>query len=196
MDEFSETDLVGELSHGNESAFNHVYRAHRDSVFGFVYRMTYDRGLAEDLTHETFVFLIENPERFDPQRGSLRAFLCGIARGRLSNLTRRRYRRDVAIDETIELSLTSQSDGDPLADLLKRELGDHVEACIAQLPEVQREVFILREYHELSYDDLARVTGCEIATVKSRLHRARHAMASALAAYIKPIESRKYHEVC
>lgn len=92
-----------------------------------------------------------------------------------------------------KVSLTSLRDStqvqteiadDPLRRLLDKEFAFKVEEMIAQLPASQREVIILRELHELSYEEIGVIVGENINTVKSRVHRARFALASGLAAYV------------
>src|SRR5688572_12886267 len=196
MNDRNEANLLRMMARGDEAAFNEVYQRHRDPVYRFAYRMTYDRSAAEDITHETFVFLIENPGRYDFKRSSLRTFLCGIARGRVMNLLRRKYKNDLQLDDFADSWMPSVEVGrDPLAELLSHELAEHVDECIALLPPIQREVLILREYQDLSYEEIARITETEPATVKTRLYRARQSMSRALAGYITPVERKEYHEV-
>jgi RNA polymerase sigma-70 factor, ECF subfamily len=196
MNDEKELNLVRDLARGDEAAFNEVYLRHRDPVYGFVYRMTCDRSAAEDITHETFIFLIENPTRYDLERSSLRTFLCTIARGRVMNLIRRKHRNDLQLADFDDLWVPPvDSKKDALAELLSQELVEHVEECITLLPPAHREVLILREYQELTYEEIAKITGTEVATVKTRLYRARQSMARTLAGYITPVETREYHEV-
>jgi RNA polymerase sigma-70 factor, ECF subfamily len=187
MNNHSEAVLVKKLAKGDELAFAQIYDRHRDRVYGFVYRMTVNRAIAEDIAHETFMFLIENPGRYDARRSSILTFLCAIARNRVMNHLRKKHNGDISVDE-IE-ARTPIEDGTnigPLAGLLNRELASQIDAGITALPPLLREVIILREFQELSYEEIAKVTEAEIGAVKTRLHRARQALARELAAYVKP----------
>ncbi|HSK73159.1 MAG TPA: sigma-70 family RNA polymerase sigma factor [Pyrinomonadaceae bacterium] len=199
--EFSNTELnpneqqnlVEKIKRGDETAFSEIYRSYRDRVYGFVYRMTINQATAEDITHEVFIFLIENPGRFQAGRSSLLTFLCGVARNLVMNHLRRKFNSDVGFDEFENFdALEDETKGNPLADLLNQELAERIETCIAALPPLQREVIVLREYQELSYEEIAKVTEAELSAVKARLHRARQALAKQLSAYITTSREKCY----
>jgi len=188
-----EATLIEKIAQGDESAFNEIYRRYRNRVHGFIYRMTINQAVAEDITHEVFVILIENPRRYQTERGSLLTFLCAIARNRVMNYLRRKHNSDVGFDEFENFdTLEDETRGNPLADLLNQELAARIDACITALPPLQREVIILREFQELSYDEIARVTEAELSTVKTRLHRARQTLAKQLAAYVTSPKDKCY----
>ncbi len=195
MNPNSEANLIEKIAQGDESAFDEIYRDYRNRVYGFVYRMTINQAIAEDITHEVFVVLIERPERFQAGRGSLLTFLCAVARNRVMNHLRRKHNADVGFDEFENFdALEDETRGNPLADLLNQELAARIEICIAALPPLQREVIILREFQELSYEEIASVTEAGLSAVKARLHRARQTLAKQLAAYVTP-QKDKCHEL-
>jgi len=66
-----------------------IYRRHRDRVYGFAYRMLNSQSIAEDVTHEAFLVLIEHPERYQEERGSMLTFLCSVARNHIMHHFRR-----------------------------------------------------------------------------------------------------------
>src|SRR5438093_13349402 len=86
---------------GDESAFLLLYQRHRDSVFAFTYRMLGSVELAEDVTHDCFLSLINRPHLFDPTRASLRSYLYGAARNLVFKLFRKRG-AEVAIEDLSE----------------------------------------------------------------------------------------------
>src|SRR5688500_14327067 len=123
MKDHNEANLLRTLVLGDEAAFNEIYRRHREPIYGFVYRMIYDQSAAEDITHETFIFLLEHPDRYDAKRSSLRTFLCGVARGRVMNLIRRKYKSDLQLDDIAGYREPAGRVGqDPLSQLLDQEL--------------------------------------------------------------------------
>jgi RNA polymerase sigma-70 factor (ECF subfamily) len=188
-----EANLIEKIAQGDESAFNEIYRCYRNRVYGFIYRMTSNRAVAEDITHEVFVVLIENPRRYQTERGSLLTFLCAIARNHVMNYLRRKHNLDVGFDEFENFdTLEDETKGNPLADLLNQELAARIDTCITALPPLQREVIILREFQELSYEEIARVTEAELSAVKTRLHRARQTLARQLAAYVTSPKDKCY----
>ena len=193
MNPNNEANLIEKTALGDELAFNEIYYRHRNRVYGFTYRMTTNRAVAEEITHETFMVLIQHPERFHAERGSLLTFLCAVARNCVMNHLRRKHNRDVGFEELENFDfLEDETKGNPLTDLLKRELAERIDACIAALPPLQREVIVLREFNELSYEEIAKITDAELSAVKTRLHRARQTLAKHLAAYVMSPEDKCY----
>ncbi len=181
-----ETELVKKAMAGDASAFNEVYLLFRDSVYSFVYRMLGESSAAEDITQETFVFLIEHPEKYLQERGSLPAFLYGVARNRIMHHLRKHGKVLETSVEEID-NYCEQKDEmarDPLRVLLDEEFMTKVEESLAVLPPLQREAIILRELQELSYEEIAKISGENINTVKVRVYRARRTLASLLALYV------------
>lgn len=179
-----ETEMRGVAS-GDAEAFSRVYHKYRDRVYGFAYRMLGSRSIAEDITHEAFLALIEHPERFKPELGSLTTFLCAVARHSIFN----HYRNcgtafeDFVGDEELE-SVTDESAASALSALLDKELGAKIRESIAALPALQREAIILREFQDLSYDEISAVAGADPSVVKARIYRARRTLEKNLEPYL------------
>ncbi len=142
-----------------------------------------------------FWFLIQRPEKYQPERASLLTFLCVIARSRILNQFRRRdYEvEDGFEDHELELK-RDENETDPLSSILDQELTAKIDECIAHLPPLQREVIILRKFQELSYLEISLATNTEVNVVKARLHRARQSLAKSLASYMNS-EGGDYHEL-
>src|SRR5262249_30182722 len=83
-----DASLVEALAGGNVEAARELYRRHCQPILRFAVAMTDSRAAAEDMVHDTFVELLQRPGNYDPERGSLRAFLYGIARHRIARSTR------------------------------------------------------------------------------------------------------------
>ena len=165
-----------EMIRGNAGAFARIYNRYRDRVYGFAYRMIRADAAAEDVTHEVFLALIVDPQRYVSERGSLLSYLCGIARHHVLRYFRRgKYEAEPAFDD-----LEPDPAADALDVILERERAEQVNASIDSLPPLQREVLILREFHDLSYSEIAHITDTDINAVKARLHRARHTLAGRL----------------
>ena len=182
-----EKQLVEKVIEGDALAFSEAYLVLRDSIYNFAYRMLGASGAAEDITQETFMFLIEHPERYLAERGSLQAFLCGVARNQIMHhLRKQKNKPEVSIDAgDVSIDHIPPIGQDPLTLLLEQEFVTRVEQSLALLSPLQREVIILRELQELSYEEIAEINGENINTVKVRLHRARGTMARLLAPYVK-----------
>jgi RNA polymerase sigma-70 factor (ECF subfamily) len=155
----------------DEDAFRRAFREHKDSIYAFTYRLTGSGSAADDLTQDCFLELFLKPERFDPERGTLRSFLLGIAR----NLALKRWR--------VENRFQSLDDeGDRLGqEDLSADAGLAVAAAMKALSPLQREAVVLFEYEGLSLEEVARVTDTDVGAVKSRLFRARENLRADLA---------------
>lgn len=175
--------LLERARRGDETAFGVLYERHRDLVFRFAYRLLQSAEIAEEITHDCFISLLEAPQRFTPdaQRASLRTYLCAIAR----NLAFKRLRgvdHETPLEQWSEHLATPDAVG-PLQQVLAAEISEAVRKAVAALPLLQREALILFEYEDLSLAEIAEVGGVDVNTVKSRLHRARESLRRALALY-------------
>ena len=167
MNQNDEVRLLKEATRGNEQSFLELYHRYHPSVFRFAGHMCGSTSVAEDITQEVFVFLIENPQSFEPARGSLAAFLLGITR----NLSLRHLRKNREVHELPDSPDSLQS---PLSTLLHGERVERMRRAILSLPPLYREVILLCELSELSYEEAASVLCCAVGTVRSRLHRGRN----------------------
>lgn len=178
----SDSELLQSMLAGDEEALSALYQRRSPGVYRFALQMCGSQALAEDVTQEVFMVLIRDRPAFDPARGSLNAFLLGIAR----NHVLRRLRRErfyVALEEDSEnhgktrsatpLSARSATSAGPLDNLARTEAIESVRRSVLALPERYREVVVLCELQELSYAEAAEILGCAVGTVRSRLHRAR-----------------------
>lgn len=163
---------------GDEQAFTALYGRRQGSIYRFALQMTGSESLAEDVTQEVFMTLMREGGKYDPQRGAVGAFLYGIAR----NHVLRRFQREhhyVSLDgddveeRDPESSREPVSIEDPLGDLTRSETIEAVRQAVLGLPAHYREVVVLCDLHEMSYEDAASALGCALGTVRSRLHRAR-----------------------
>lgn len=165
---------------GDEQAFTSLYRRHSPAVYRFAWLLTGSESLANDVTQDTFIELLDGADGFNPARGSLAAYLCGIARFRAYRLMDRRL--DVVADiENVQPAAGEDAVPDLPLDALERAraLG-RLYAAIRRLPAPYREVLILVELQEMAYADAAAVVGIELGTVRSRLSRAKARLADML----------------
>ncbi|HEY6401413.1 MAG TPA: RNA polymerase sigma factor [Blastocatellia bacterium] len=182
----ADQELLSAAARGDQAAFSQIYQRYRNRVYGFAYRMLGTQEAAEDVTHEAFLLLIRQPEVYQAARGSLLTFLCAVARNHIFQHLRRQGRYAPEPVETLDQCDESPPSRsfDPLSDLLERELAAQVETALARLPVAQREAIVLREYQELSYEEIAAVIGADTNVVKARLYRARQTLAKWLAPYL------------
>jgi RNA polymerase sigma-70 factor (ECF subfamily) len=161
-----------------DAEFQAAFDQHKDAVYRFAWRMSGSASAAEDVTQDVFVGLLRHTDRFDPARGTLRAFLLGIAR----NLTLKRWRAEHRFEPLDDETLVGQA-----VDVERGDIGDAVGRAVRSLRPLQREVVILAEYEGLTLAEIARAVDADVGTVKSRLHRARENLRRLLA----PLRSRQ-----
>ena len=149
-----------------------AFDQHKDAVYRFAWRMSGSTAAAEDITQDVFVGLLRHPDRFDPARGTLRAFLLGIARNLALKHWRSTHRFEPLDEETV---VAEVFDPDP------SDIGEAVGRAVRALRPLQREVVILAEYEGLTLAEIARAVDADVGTVKSRLHRARENLRRMLA---------------
>jgi RNA polymerase sigma-70 factor, ECF subfamily len=159
--ELSEDDLLHLMRKGDEQAFLVLYRRHQGAVFRFALHMSGSRQVAEEVTQEVFLGLLSAAGRYDAGRGSLQAYLIGVARNCVRS--QQRHERSRASFDTSYVAEETSDRADLLA--LRK-------ALLALHPKY-REVIVLCDLEELSYEEAARHLGCALGTVRSRLHRAR-----------------------
>jgi RNA polymerase sigma-70 factor (ECF subfamily) len=173
----ADQELLTQLAKGNERAFGILYDRYQGPLYRFAWHMSGDSGTAEEITQELFMLLIRNPNKYDPSKGSVAAYLFGIAR----NLTRRALERSrfnlpfveqYDDDDETRLDVAATSD-DILSELCRRELLEYLEKAVLSLPEQYREVVVLCDVEQMNYAAAAEFLQCSPGTVASRLHRAR-----------------------
>jgi RNA polymerase sigma-70 factor (ECF subfamily) len=162
---------------GDEDAFVTLYRRRQGGVYRFALQMCGSESIAEDVTQEVFMVLMREAGRYDTSRGSVAAYLYGIARNHVLRHLHRDRNSVQMTDESEEdgASLVAQlvAQDDPLGDLTRSETIESVRQAVLGLPAHYREVVVLCELQEMSYAEAALVLDCAVGTIRSRLHRAR-----------------------
>jgi RNA polymerase sigma-70 factor, ECF subfamily len=164
-----------------DAEFQAAFDQHKDAVYRFAWRMSGSPAAAEDITQDVFVGLLRYADRFDPARGSLRAFLLGIARNLALKHWRKEHRLEPLDDEDARAIVAEP------VDVERGEVGEIVGRAVRALRPLQREVVILAEYEGLALAEIAQAVDADVGTVKSRLHRARENLRRTLA----PLRSRQ-----
>jgi RNA polymerase sigma-70 factor (ECF subfamily) len=176
----ADRQLMEQFREGDREAFTAIYRSHHQPVFRFALHMTADRSLAVEITQEVFVWLIHHPAEFDPERGTLAAFLNGVARNMVRR-SQRESRRWLPIDESVPAAQEAES-GDAI------DLGT-LHRAIAALPGRYREAVVLCDLESKGYEEAAILLGCPVGTVRSRLHRGREMLAQRLRPRVRTLET-------
>jgi RNA polymerase sigma-70 factor (ECF subfamily) len=170
VDHGTDAELVDAMRRGDEDAFARLYAAHHPPLYRYAIQMC-GADAADDVVQETFMAVLCG-ERFDPARGTLQAYLFGIARHHiLKQLSLTRLESPIDDKSLVEVESTEHET--PFDDMSRAEVVERVRAAIRTLPPVYREAIVLCELEELDYATAAAVVECPIGTVRSRLHRAK-----------------------
>ena len=172
-------DLIARIAAGDRDAFALLYRHCRPDVYRFALHMSGSRALAEDVVQDVFVAVIEHAARYRPGQSGVLPWLLGIA----SNHVRRwRHRRQwlPLPAEGSDAGRRMAAETNPVGDLTRAQHQAALVRALLELPVRYREVIVLCDLQELSYEAAASGLGCAIGTVRSRLHRGRKLLARAL----------------
>ena len=177
----SDAALVLRVARYDQSSLGELYRRHAGAVFGLSRRLLNDQAKAEEVVQEVFLRLWNQPDRFDPDRGSLRSFLLAQCHGRSVDVLRsdaaRRRREDRTARETAGGGYDLDREVWDLA------LADHVRQALASLQPGERDAIELayfggRTYREVA-DQLNEAEGTVKSRIRSGLRRLRGELASA-----------------
>jgi RNA polymerase sigma-70 factor (ECF subfamily) len=179
IDEYSDARLVTSIARYSEVALAEVYRRHGRAVYGLARRVLQDEAEAEDVTQEVFLRLWREPERFDPDRGSLRSFLLAQAHGRAVDAVRSSSSRRAR--ESREAARTARAEYDLQHEVWDLALADQVAQALGALSDDERRAIELAYFEGHTYRDVARVLGQPEGTVKSRIRSGMRRLRDALA---------------
>jgi RNA polymerase sigma-70 factor (ECF subfamily) len=182
-EEQDEAQFVARLVARDESAFNELVMTYERRVFALVFRMLGRRDEAEDLAQEVFVQVFKAIDQFRGE-SKLSTWIYRIAVNLCKNRTKYLSRRHAGdqddVDEMVERAPLSAAKGVSVAGVSRpdelvegMQLEVVVKRAIAQIDPEFREVLVLRDVEDLSYEEIASITGLPDGTVKSRIHRAR-----------------------
>ena len=193
-DKLLEARFIAALKARDERAFNALVARFQDRVYNLIRRLLGNPEEARDVTQEVFVSVFE---KVDSYRGdsSIATWIYRIAtnhaKNRIKYLSRRKDRQKESLEAMLVPPTSSRlSASVPRPDQVytRETVSRLVDAALGQLDEEQRIVLVLRDVEGQSYEDIAAITGLQLGTVKSRLHRGRQRLKEALAPYIDPTD--------
>jgi len=179
IDEVSDARLVTSIARYSEVALAEVYRRHGRSVYGLARRVLQDAAEAEDITQEVFLRLWREPERFDPERGTLRSFLLAQAHGRSVDVIRSSSSRRAR--EVREAARTARAEYDMEHEAWDLALADKVASAMGELSDDERRAIELAYFEGRTYREVAQVLDQPEGTVKSRIRSGMRRLRDALA---------------
>jgi RNA polymerase sigma-70 factor, ECF subfamily len=176
--EVSDAQLVTSIARYSEVALAEVYRRHGGAVYGLARRVLNSASDAEDVTQEVFLRLWNEPDRFDPTRGTLRAFLLAQSHARavdaIRSLNARRLREAKDAQRTANAGYDMQHEAWDLS------LADQVASALAELPVDERRAIELAYFEGCTYIEVAQRLGEPEGTIKGRIRNGMRRMRKAL----------------
>lgn len=187
----ADEDLMERYQEGDARAFEELLRRHERPVYNFIYRHVRDPEKASDLLQETFLRVVKNVDRYR-RKAKFTTWLYTIARNQcIDALRRAKHRRHASLDQPMGRDGEGRSlmerlpgrseDGHVRVDA--EEVKGRIEAALADLSEEQREVFLMREFQQLKFKEIAEIVGVSENTIKSRMRYALENLRLALADY-------------
>ncbi len=176
----SDANLVIAISRWDEAALAEVYRRHAGAVFGLARRVLFNAQLAEEVVQEIFLRLWTAPERFDPERGSLRSFLLTQTHGRAVDLLRSDSARRVR--EEREARQTAEAGYDLDHEVWDLTVAERLRGALSDLPIGEREAIELAYFRGHTYREVAAMLAEPEGTVKGRIRSGLKRMHGALVA--------------
>jgi RNA polymerase sigma-70 factor (ECF subfamily) len=178
--------LIARLVERDEQAFAEIVRLYGDKVFSLIYRMLGSRPEAEDVAQDVFITVFKTIETF---RGEAKfsTWLLRIAANHAKNRIKHLARRPTEGADPEDVSQVRSTPDRPAPPVQARidspdtlleaaQTERLMQEAIANLPEDQRLLVVLRDVEEMSYQEIEEITGLPEGTIKSRLHRARMAI--------------------
>ena len=174
---------------GDMKSFEILYSRYKSAIYLFIYRQCTAESQAEELTQEVFTKVVRSATSFRLE-AKFSTWIYRIARNQvIDGFRKARHRKHTSLDQpgngdgpSLGEKLPNagaEPDRQTIANRLRKDL----EAAIAALPDNQREVFLLREYSGLKFDEIGDIVGAKVGTVKSRMRYALEALQKALAGY-------------
>lgn len=174
--------LLRRVAKGEHAAFEELVRRHQRSLYNLAYRLLRHPQEAEDALQEVFLKVYEHAASYQPS-GTVKSWMNRICANHCLNRLRRLHPQESLDDEERGPSLAAAAP-DPLQSLEGSALAGQLEELLASLPEKQRQALILKQFGDLSYQEIAEILGTTPSAVDGLLKRARQFLRRALAGYL------------
>ena len=186
-----DAELVRRAQRGDVPAFEELVERYHGKIYGLTYNMTSNREDAEDLTQEVFVKAFEALPRFKG-KSSFYTWVYRIAVNKTINYRKKRNRkRALSLDQfdqeikTDDVYHDLTAKGSPLRNISLSELQERLNEALQHLSEKHRTVVVMHDMQGIPHEEIAKVVGASVGTVRSRLFYARRQMQTELTEFVK-----------
>lgn len=167
--EISDEELMRRVQGDDSDAFSALYDRFAGRVYSVVRRIARDQGRAEDAHQETFISVWRGRASFNPEKGTVSAWILGAARFRAIDSIRNHRRHDERRVDDPRIEEQTPAPGDLTDRVAERDRAARLRAALARLPEAQRDVIALAYFGELSVTEIADRMSIPLGTVKGRM---------------------------
>lgn len=185
--------IVAARDKADQDAFTEIVYSFQDAVYNLCYRMLGERTEAEDATQEAFIRAYNNLDRYDTNR-SFKTWLLSIASNHCIDRLRKRRMKYLSLDEPLPSSMQleiSSNVPNPEVQAARNEQSEYIQNILNELPEDDRAGIILKYWYDYSYAEIAEVLDTTESAIKSRLFRARRALAELLTNNVDDVEDQE-----
>jgi RNA polymerase sigma-70 factor (ECF subfamily) len=179
-----ENEIIRRAKDGDERAFEYIVKKYQSKVANLIFKIIGDQDIVEDLTQEVFLRVMESLK--DYKFGSaIYTWIYRITVNICIDEIRKRQRsRAFSLDNIVGQNPKSEPSYSPVEKTFERgEMREIIENALSKLPAEYKTVIVLREFEDLSYEEIAKILKIRIGTVKSRIFRARKLLAEYLKEY-------------
>src|ERR687891_2321982 len=186
LQRLADEDLMPLVARKDPAAFEVFYDRHGGAAYSLAHRIVGDPGAAEDVTQEAFLSIWRSRARYDPGRGSVRAWALGIVRNRAIDALRREGGRAPKLNLDDDAALDREEAPERTeAETLRRETARQVRGALGALPNEQSRVIQLAYFGGFTHSEIARMLEMPIGTVKGRIRLGLEKMRSRFAEAIE-----------
>jgi len=189
-DTYDEDQLIALVKTGDHEAFSVIVKTYKERVFNTALRFLKNYAIAEELTQDVFITVYEKIGDFKGE-SKFSTWLYRVtinhAKNRIGYLSRRAYFKNEELSDYIKVDttrMTTRPRSNPSDHLEEKQLIEILHRQLLKLKNRDREIIILKDFEDHSYEEIARILRIELGTVKSRLSRARRNLKDLMKDYI------------
>lgn len=168
MTSHSDNQLMLQVREGKLEQLGILFDRHQKALYNFFLRLTNNRNSSEDLVQEVFLRMLKYRHTYRGD-GKFTNWMFHISRNAHVDFFKKHQREEFISDDEQEIMSQDSTPGDSVEHNQEVRL---LRTALAQLPNEKKEVLILSRYHDMKYEDIAAIQGCQVGTIKARVHRA------------------------